>query len=59
MEHHEHSHHHTAEPEQLPSDPAGLPEATAPELVGLGDGDKFEVRIASVATAYFVPAASA
>src|SRR3954451_57403 len=59
MEHHEHhqhpdhehaDHQHRArEPEHFAADPAGLPEATAPALVELGDGDRFELRIAPVA----------
>lgn len=44
MEHHE---QHT--PEHFPTDTAGLPEATASQVVELGDGDRFELRIAPVA----------
>ncbi|HEX6724126.1 MAG TPA: multicopper oxidase domain-containing protein [Gaiella sp.] len=53
MEHHEHQHHghghHEPGPEQFPTETAGLPEATGPQLVELGDGDSFELRIAPVA----------
>jgi FtsP/CotA-like multicopper oxidase with cupredoxin domain len=51
MEPHEHHHHDNrhAAPEQFPSDPTGLPEAVAPELVELGDDDRYELRIAPVA----------
>jgi FtsP/CotA-like multicopper oxidase with cupredoxin domain len=48
MEHHEH-HHHTIESEPFPTDRAGLPEATPSEMVELGDGESFELRIAPVA----------
>jgi FtsP/CotA-like multicopper oxidase with cupredoxin domain len=34
---------------EFPTDPAGLPEATRPELLELADGDRFELRIAPVA----------
>jgi FtsP/CotA-like multicopper oxidase with cupredoxin domain len=33
----------------FPTETAGLPEARAPELVGLGDGDELDLRIAPVA----------
>ena len=36
-------------PDHFPSEVAGLPEARAPELVELADGDRFELRIAPVA----------
>jgi FtsP/CotA-like multicopper oxidase with cupredoxin domain len=35
--------------DQFPTEVAGLPEARAPELVELSDGDRFELRIAPVA----------
>ncbi|HEX2233967.1 MAG TPA: multicopper oxidase family protein [Thermoleophilaceae bacterium] len=35
--------------DHFPTDVAGLPEAAAPELVALSDGDEFELRIAPVA----------
>jgi FtsP/CotA-like multicopper oxidase with cupredoxin domain len=51
MEHHEHDHHESHEPEsdQFPTDPAGLPEAAESQVVDLGDGDRFELRISPVA----------
>jgi FtsP/CotA-like multicopper oxidase with cupredoxin domain len=39
----------TTRSEHFPTDVAGLPEARAPELVELGDGDRFELRIVPVA----------
>ena len=43
-------HHSPDEPtDQFPTDPTGLPEARAPELVELSDGDQFDLRIAPVA----------
>jgi FtsP/CotA-like multicopper oxidase with cupredoxin domain len=36
-------------PDHFPTDVAGLPEARAPELVELSDGDHFDLRIAPVA----------
>jgi FtsP/CotA-like multicopper oxidase with cupredoxin domain len=36
-------------PESFPTEVASLPEARAPELVELADGDRFELRIAPVA----------
>jgi FtsP/CotA-like multicopper oxidase with cupredoxin domain len=36
-------------PDHFPTDVAGLPEARAPELVELADGDQFDLRIAPVA----------
>jgi FtsP/CotA-like multicopper oxidase with cupredoxin domain len=36
-------------PDHFPTEVAGLPEARAPELVELADGDEFELRIAAVA----------
>jgi FtsP/CotA-like multicopper oxidase with cupredoxin domain len=39
----------TAPTNQFPSDAAGLPEATRPELVALSSGDEFDLRIAPVA----------
>lgn len=52
MEHHaDHDHHDRAhhEPEHFPTETAGLPEAAASQVVELGDGDRFELRIAPVA----------
>jgi FtsP/CotA-like multicopper oxidase with cupredoxin domain len=55
MEHHDDHHHHhdqghhEPEPEQFPTETAGLPEATGSHVVELGDGDRFELRIAPVA----------
>jgi FtsP/CotA-like multicopper oxidase with cupredoxin domain len=37
------------EPDLLPADPAGLPEASAPTVVDLFDGDRYEIRIGPVA----------
>jgi FtsP/CotA-like multicopper oxidase with cupredoxin domain len=46
----QHHHHHTSvENEQFPTESEGLPEATAPEVVDLGDGDAVDLRIAPVA----------
>jgi FtsP/CotA-like multicopper oxidase with cupredoxin domain len=47
-------HHHTAHGSpgsaaSFPTDPTGLPEATRPALVELGDGDQLDLRIAPVA----------
>src|SRR5436190_16606882 len=39
----------TATDDQFPTDTTGLPEARASEVVELGDGDRFELRIAPVA----------
>ena len=36
-------------PDHFPTEVAGLPEASAPELVELSDGDRFDLRIAPVA----------
>jgi FtsP/CotA-like multicopper oxidase with cupredoxin domain len=44
MEHHEHH-----EPEHFPTETEGLSEAVASRVVELGDGDRFELRIAPVA----------
>ena len=51
MEHHEHTHDHDARagPRAFPTETAGLPEAAGPQVVELGDGDRFELRIAPVA----------
>jgi FtsP/CotA-like multicopper oxidase with cupredoxin domain len=52
MEHHEHHEHHEhgePEVEHFPTETAGLPEAAGPQVVELGDGDRFELRIAPVA----------
>ena len=52
MEHHEHHEHDDQrEPdlEHFPTETAGLPEAAGPQVVELGDGDRFELRIAPVA----------
>ncbi len=47
---HDHHHGHGAtELEHMPTDTTGLPEATRPKLVELGDGDEFELEIAPVA----------
>src|SRR5205085_9190394 len=35
--------------DQFPTDSSGLPEARASEVIELGDGDRFELRIAPVA----------
>ena len=45
--HHDHPHHDTGD--TFPTETAGLPEATAAEVVEVGDGDAFELRIAPVA----------
>jgi|SRR3954447_16201790 hypothetical protein len=43
-------HHTEAQPAgQFPTDARGLPEARAPELIELSDGDQFDLRIAPVA----------
>jgi len=49
--HHEHHEHEHREPEleHFPTETAGLPEAVGPQVVELGDGDSFELRIAPVA----------
>ena len=39
----------TSTPDHFPTDVAGLPEARAPELIELSEGDRFELRIAPVA----------
>jgi FtsP/CotA-like multicopper oxidase with cupredoxin domain len=39
----------TPSPDHFPTDAAGLPEARAPELVELSDGDRYDLRIAPVA----------
>jgi FtsP/CotA-like multicopper oxidase with cupredoxin domain len=49
MEHEQREHGRGTAAEQFPSDPTGLPEATAPELVDLRDGETFDLRIAPVA----------
>jgi FtsP/CotA-like multicopper oxidase with cupredoxin domain len=49
MEQHEHHHHDHHEPEHFPTETADLPEAAATQVVDLGDGDRFELRIAPVA----------
>jgi FtsP/CotA-like multicopper oxidase with cupredoxin domain len=47
---HEHGHgHHEPGPERFPTGTAGLPEATGPQIVELGEGDRFELRIAPIA----------
>jgi FtsP/CotA-like multicopper oxidase with cupredoxin domain len=43
--HHSHGHTHTIE---LPTSIEGLPEARRPEVVGLADGDEYELEIAPV-----------
>jgi FtsP/CotA-like multicopper oxidase with cupredoxin domain len=40
---------HTEPTDHFPTDATGLPEARAPELVELSDGDQFDLRIAPVA----------
>jgi len=49
--HHEHHDHEHREPEleHFPTETAGLPEAAGSQIVELGDGDRFELRIAPVA----------
>jgi FtsP/CotA-like multicopper oxidase with cupredoxin domain len=42
-------HTHTEPTDHFPTDPTELPEARAPELVELSDGDRFELQIAPVA----------
>jgi len=42
-------HHDHDQPDQFPTDPAGLPEAGRPELLELADGDTLELRVAPVA----------
>jgi FtsP/CotA-like multicopper oxidase with cupredoxin domain len=51
VEHHEHHDHDDHEPdiEHFSTETAGLPEAARPQVVELGDGDRFELRIAPVA----------
>ena len=52
MEHHEHHHNHDqheSDLEHFPTETAGLPEAAGSQVVELGDGDRFELRIAPVA----------
>ena len=51
MEHHAHHDHEHREPDldHFPTETAGLPEAAAPQVVELADGDRFELRIAPVA----------
>jgi FtsP/CotA-like multicopper oxidase with cupredoxin domain len=39
----------TSTPDQFPTETAGLPEAHAPELVELCDGDQYDLRIVPVA----------
>ena len=46
---HDHHGHSATVPEQLPTETAGLPEATRPELVELHDGDRFDLEIVPVA----------
>ena len=43
-----HDHDHD-QPDQFPTDPAGLPEAGRPGLLELADGDTLELRVAPVA----------
>ena len=46
---HEHDHDTlVSDSDQFPTDPAGLAEAGASEIVELADGDKFDLRIAPV-----------
>jgi FtsP/CotA-like multicopper oxidase with cupredoxin domain len=51
MEHNEHRHDHeaAASTATFPTDTAGLPQAVPTQVVELGDGDTFELRIAPVA----------
>jgi hypothetical protein len=45
-------HHHlesSTSADSFPTDPAGLPEASRPELLELADGDTLELRVGSVA----------
>jgi FtsP/CotA-like multicopper oxidase with cupredoxin domain len=52
VQHHIHDHIHEESPVStaaFPTDPAGLPEATGPELVDLADGDTLDLRVAPVA----------
>lgn len=50
MEHSHHdAHHHAPAAEPFPTDPAGLPEATAPTALEPGDGDTVALTIAPVA----------
>jgi FtsP/CotA-like multicopper oxidase with cupredoxin domain len=51
MEHHEHHHDHDAAEatSTFPTDTAGLPQAEPTQMVELGNGDTFELRIAPVA----------
>ena len=48
MQEHEHD-TLVSDSDQFPTDPAGLPEARASEIVELADGDEFDLRIAPVA----------
>jgi FtsP/CotA-like multicopper oxidase with cupredoxin domain len=47
-EHHDHD-HHEPDLEHFPTETEGLPQAAGPKVVELGDGDRFELRIAPVA----------
>jgi FtsP/CotA-like multicopper oxidase with cupredoxin domain len=49
MEHDEHYQHAESDLDHFPTETAGLPEAATPQVVELGDGDRFELRIAPVA----------
>src|SRR5688500_5467891 len=51
MEHHlDHEHEHREpEPDHFPTETAGLPQAAESLVLELGDGDRFELRIAPVA----------
>src|SRR5215210_7675081 len=49
MDDHERHEHPEPDLQHFPTETAGLPEAAAPEVVELGDGDRFELRIAPVA----------
>src|SRR6188472_2506618 len=50
MEHDEHQHDSTDVTATFPTETAGLPHAVPTQVVELGDGDTFELRIAPVAT---------
>jgi FtsP/CotA-like multicopper oxidase with cupredoxin domain len=44
-----HDHDHSAAPGRLPTETTGLPEATRPQTVTLGNGDEYELEIVPVA----------
>jgi FtsP/CotA-like multicopper oxidase with cupredoxin domain len=50
LQHHSHTHQtHDHGPKEFPRDPQGLPEATRPDVVEVGDGDAVELHVAPVA----------